>query len=313
MSGWRLARLLPVAPRAAHAVEIRGVGWQENVAHARRWIHASAVATKKKGGSRRARNERKPSRDLPIAGAQKWPWNGYRGMQDPDLEDSEASITLRGPFRAIRRGRFAFRGIVLDEEEFMTLAGGIERPEAERFHSLKDAIQFCSLYTEKSVRRFFAFRHGLDGARGLSVDKKIFQALIQRFDSPTCEKLEFSNMVQPLVFCLQAGTYGTDWHTLEDSVIYIAKERLKTPALVCKFSFWSAEAPLRTGSNEVASAPPMLAKVLESEPLASSHSHAEIGFDTSDSTAQTASIHADGERNKDSRMQSTSEGERAED
>ncbi|KAA8492176.1 hypothetical protein FVE85_3614 [Porphyridium purpureum] len=176
-----------------------------------------------------------------VEGAVKWPHVSTDGQVagSPDA--------LIGPFYAIRKGKDKFRGVVLSKEEHTELMQDVKLSYGRRFRTLPEAMAFCLQHSLNSSHRFFAFRHGCKGARGLARSKKVFVQVLPRVSSRHIEKMEFSNMTQALVFCEQAGTSDTEWETLEGSIRFLGKNQfhdVDTLSLISKFMIRNAERDL---------------------------------------------------------------------
>ncbi|KAA8492169.1 hypothetical protein FVE85_3607 [Porphyridium purpureum] len=144
-----------------------------------------------------------------------------------------------GPFFAIQSGRDAYRGVVLSESEYKALTLNVEDSHGKAFPRMKDAIRFALRHDEKKYQyhgRFLAFRHGLYGARGYLFLDRAYTNILPRIQSPDIEMYRFDNTTQALLFCEQAGTPDTDWHTLASAIRWMAKyPSLRAPHLMWKY------------------------------------------------------------------------------
>ncbi|KAA8492157.1 hypothetical protein FVE85_3595 [Porphyridium purpureum] len=163
---------------------------------------------------------------------------------------------LDGPFYAIVNGRHQFRGVVLrkiEAEELVkrdpiSMIAGQMSPFAHAMptETLKEAIDFCS--GGRGANEFFAFRHGLRGARGIVVKPSVFYRVSMRARARSFEVRVFDNTTQALIFCEQAGTMETDWESMEKAVSFLARNpQLHSPALLEKFVVKRKDASLPSG------------------------------------------------------------------
>ncbi|KAA8492180.1 hypothetical protein FVE85_3618 [Porphyridium purpureum] len=168
-------------------------------------------------------------------------FRGERNRSEPKLAAERTSPSgppskLVGPFYAIRNGLDSFRGVVMRQSEFHELSANAPNAETRIEPALAQAMEYCLAPSDKAPATFFAFRHGLDAARGIMLSYDIVRRVLPRVQTPTIERLQFCNMVQPLVFCHQADTGGTDWHSLEGSLGYLARHpSLSVPVLMSQF------------------------------------------------------------------------------
>ncbi|KAA8492162.1 hypothetical protein FVE85_3600 [Porphyridium purpureum] len=191
---------------------------------ATRSIHASPAALKKPKGRGihvDFQADVWPARGPPTDGAS----NLSRGHGDQHFAHS-----VRGPFYAFRHGRDDFRGVVLTFKDFESLSKGVRRPDARRVDTLDVAVALLSENIVK--RRFLAFRHGLNGARGIFFHDQHAMLLLSDYEAPKMEKYRFNNMTQALVFCEQAESGAKDWQTLENSIRFLARyPALRIPSM----------------------------------------------------------------------------------
>ncbi|KAA8492174.1 hypothetical protein FVE85_3612 [Porphyridium purpureum] len=166
---------------------------------------------------------RDPSHFPIIAGAQMWP---DRQMSDsfwPTVDEGTDHEEIKGPFAAIQIGADCFRGVVMSWEEARELTAGCNRSFKRPKDTLKEAMEFCLAPHSRACTHFFAFRYGCGGARGFTTTQKLLHRSVVRIKSPYIEKKQFNNTTQALIFCEQAGTDDTDWHTLERSIRYLVR------------------------------------------------------------------------------------------
>ncbi|KAA8492159.1 hypothetical protein FVE85_3597 [Porphyridium purpureum] len=153
---------------------------------------------------------------------------------------------LKGPFYLILEGRDSFRGIVFRKSDHLAFTLNTPNAVARGKATLKEATAYFRTimdYYGPAAPHFFAFRHGASGARGFAQKPDIFA----RAEAPMLQRQVFDNASQALVFCEQAGTDGNDWQTLEDSVLYMARNELLPSALWSQYHIWSAEIALASG------------------------------------------------------------------
>ncbi|KAA8492237.1 hypothetical protein FVE85_3675 [Porphyridium purpureum] len=79
----------------------------------------------------------------------------------------------------------------------------------------------------------YAFRNGLNGARGLLMSRHVMQELTRKkVDAPDLETQVFNNTTQALVFCQLAGTRADDWRTLVGSLLWLHSRPLLRPHMM---------------------------------------------------------------------------------
>ncbi|KAA8492173.1 hypothetical protein FVE85_3611 [Porphyridium purpureum] len=224
-------------------------GKQKRTADPKGGKSPAKVGSKRPAAVNAADKAKKTTRKKKNAGfdfeLKEWPAFGEPSDKQPVAEDN-----LEGPFYAVRGGRDSFRGVVLNVLDYKALVDDITYAEGRSKKTLAEAIDWSlkSRQNRSTCSQFFAFRNGLDGARGITVASLVLKGALSRVSSPSLEKFRFCNMTQALVFCQQAGTSNTDWHTLEGSVRYLAKHpNVFTQDLVAEFVVRKVQAALRKG------------------------------------------------------------------
>ncbi|KAA8492156.1 hypothetical protein FVE85_3594 [Porphyridium purpureum] len=174
----------------------RRIRVSREVFDAPRWIHASAAALKKKRFCKARAGGLKPD-------------NRHEGT-----------------FYAIRVGRDLFRGIVLRHDDYVNLMRGAMSAKGQSFRLAFDkAKEYCMSGRGGGAQRFYAFRYGLHGARGIAVRKPDFQHATKRANSPALQKEVFATATQAIVYCEQAGTPLTDSKDLRASLRFLTQNR----------------------------------------------------------------------------------------
>ncbi|KAA8492178.1 hypothetical protein FVE85_3616 [Porphyridium purpureum] len=223
----RLARHRFLTHRSLHDIRV-AVATGVSALTPAGYVHTCAVAPKAK--TLEAEDDDGPR--VGPGGAVKWSHLAPEGVEDDDEDE------LPGPFYAIRHGRDKFRGVVVRPKEHIALIQGVKDSYGRKEETLEKAIRSYQHHSDQSWRRFFAFRlGGAEGvSRGIVVTQPTWKLIAKRVESRTLEKVEFNNMTQALVFCEQAGTPGTDWHTLERAIRFLArKPELSTPDMMDKY------------------------------------------------------------------------------
>ncbi|KAA8492158.1 hypothetical protein FVE85_3596 [Porphyridium purpureum] len=242
----------------------------------RRWIHGSAVTEGK-------------YRPVPAKGTNKLVWvkrvygeghnllvwgNKYGLPFAPVIDDNvedwpmNGNVLMFGPLYAIWNGRDMFRGIVFRSSEYRRLVDGVPGAMGRPKATIREAIllfQTVCDYLGHVQTPFYAFRCGVGGTRGFAFTPQ----LVNRADAPSLQTQEFSNATQALVYCEQAGTSGTDWLSLERSVLYLMNnQRLDTPTMMSQYYVHQETGALPSG-------PPSLAGDVSEGQLSSSGISAE--------------------------------------
>ncbi|KAA8492167.1 hypothetical protein FVE85_3605 [Porphyridium purpureum] len=159
-----------------------------------------------------------------IADVPLWP---ARSEKDK-LKSGGFDDPLQGPFFAIRKGLDGFRGVVAKKDVCESLTRHVPSADMKMTQTLRQAMDYVQSFLKRATPNFFAFRYGIDGARGFTTDRYVYLDLVERIEQPHCdaeffEKYQFNNMTQALLFCEQAGTEKKHWQTLEHSIRYFAK------------------------------------------------------------------------------------------
>ncbi|KAA8492171.1 hypothetical protein FVE85_3609 [Porphyridium purpureum] len=138
------------------------------------------------------------------------------------------------------------RGVVINRDDYIALTKGVSEWKARKTETVEEA---AAEFNSSSIkRRFFAFRHGAKGSRGLLIREEAIRHLVPRVRAPTLDMGQFNNITQALVFCEQAGTNETHWQTLEGALLFLLKNPdMRVTALISKFLLKTGYSPLPRG------------------------------------------------------------------